>query len=711
MKSSLSNSLNLNWNSKICELVGTKKVPKTILSLEEAGYTQLKDLLWLLPLRTSFKKNVDTFENIIENEHFCGVGKIISIQDKKNFWKKTKTKVPLSTLSVVIQDHYSDKTLKLNWFNCYPSVVQKISQLKYIIFDGEVTSFNNDFQISNPSFNELNNDELTLPLNYWNNLPKKIIVQYPTINSISPVHLSQVFEKIPLQLWDNITHKFQDLFSHLNLRSLSDSFKVIHGKVNEHDLTNHYEESISRLIYQEFFEEQIKIFSRRKTLKSCDSIQINKINNFIKTNESLFPYQLTKDQIKTFHEIESDITSNIPMMRMIQGDVGCGKTSVAFLSALYVIHSRHQVALMCPTETLAWQHFNTFRKLLESTNFKISLLLGSTKPKEKQQILEGLSLGEIDLIIGTHSLFQESVAYHSLALAIIDEQHKFGVNQRIKLVSKTKGCHCLTMTATPIPRSLSLTQYGDLDLSIIKTIPSNRKGTQTRIVNADTYPKYLSFIKTRIEMGEQAYIVVPSIVESELQDMANLEMVLELYNKYFPDFKISGLHGKLKTEEKDEILHKFKNNQIHILIATSVIEVGIDIPNSTIMAILSPERFGLSSLHQLRGRVGRGDKPGFCFLVNDKEISESSLYRLKILEQSHDGFFIAEEDLKIRGEGDLFGKDQSGGTKYKISNIISNQDILEKVRIDLELLKEKYPEDFASVVDQYENDLSVLKTI
>ena len=261
-----------------------------------------------------------------------------------------------------------------------------------------------------------------------------------------------------------------------------------------------------------------------------------------------------------------------------------------------------------------------------------------------------------------------------MAIAIIDEQHKFGVEQRLKLVSKTKGAHCLIMTATPIPRSLSLTQYGDLDISTIKVMPKGRKGHKTRIVTPDNFSNFLNFINTRLSMNEQVYIVVPAINESETQDFLHLTQVLEKFKAIFPEYKVCGLHGQLKSEEKSRAFKDFKNHEIDILIATSVIEVGINVPNATIMAILNPERFGLSSLHQLRGRVGRGSKPGFCFLVNDKKVSLESMNRLKVIEQNNDGFSIAEHDLKIRGEGDIFGKNQSGSiTTKKLANIVIHQ--------------------------------------
>ncbi|MFG1514611.1 helicase-related protein, partial [Halobacteriovorax sp. ZH3_bin.1] len=383
------------------------------------------------------------------------------------------------------------------------------------------------------------------------------------------------------------------------------------------------------------------------------------------------------------------------------------KTTVAVASAYLILKTGGQVALMCPTETLALQHYREIEEIL-GNDFNVELLVGSTKTREKKKINESLENGSCNIVIGTHSLFQDSVKFKNLELAIIDEQHKFGVEQRIKLMKKGENPHCLIMSATPIPRSLSLTKYGDLDISIIKTMPGGRKGQKTRIVTNSNLNNYLSFVKTRLEMKEQAYIVVPAIEESENEDIRNLEHTYELYKKYFPEFRVAYLHGRMSPDEKQAAITEFKEHKTDILIATSVIEVGINIINSTIMAILSPERFGLSSLHQMRGRVGRGNKPGFCFLVTDREITPDSMQRLQVIEKYTDGFKIAEEDLKIRGEGDLFGQEQSGVvTQKRLANIVLNQDILYEAIEDIK----KYPNDFDSIINFMNHDEKVFTTI
>jgi ATP-dependent DNA helicase RecG len=398
-------------------------------------------------------------------------------------------------------------------------------------------------------------------------------------------------------------------------------------------------------------------------------------------------------------------------MRMVQGDVGCGKTWVAFASCIHAIKEGFQTAIMCPTESLARQHFSEAKKLFTDAGIKVALLLGGMKASEKKKLYEAISIGEIQLVIGTHALIQNDLSFKSLGLAVIDEQHKFGVEQRIKLVEKGKGAHCLIMTATPIPRSLSLSQYGDLDISTIKSLPKNRSGYKTRIVSEETFPKFLSFVKTRLSLNEQVYIVVPAIEESEL-DINNLKEVFDKFKKFFPESEICPLHGKLTPEEKEQSFLKFKEGKIDVLIATSVVEVGINVTNATIMAILNPERFGLSSLHQLRGRVGRGEKTGFCFLVAENKISKEAMARLEFIEQTSDGFSIAEEDLRIRGQGDLLGKNQSGSDGFKkIANPIAHYSLLLKAREFLLKISESNTMEFQDYLKKASKDVLVHTTI
>lgn len=695
---------NLSWHSNLDTLFKDKK-SKTLEKLKSSGVSTLSDLLWIFPLRVSHLPAVRNFSYAKEGDLFQGDGEIVSFQSRPNFSARGKGKVQLENATAIVKDLNSSGMLQLKWFNNYPSMVKKLRELKRINFWGEVSNFQGQMQIVSPKINEPH-------------INGEFVVTYPTINTISPTHLKSVIDKIPHSLWDEIEENLPEktILQH-NLVSRADCFKKIHGKFATQEEWDKQDllEAKRRLIYEELFLEQVKIHLRRENLIRPISKKITVADNIFNSFTQIFPYTLTEDQNEVISDIRNDLSTEHPMMRLIQGDVGCGKTSVAVIASLICITNKHQVALMCPTEALAIQHYQTFKNDFSHLGNKaprISLLLGSTKNKEKKEIKDLLKKGVIDLIIGTHSLIQKDVDFKDLQLAIIDEQHKFGVEQRISLTSKSEGCHCLIMTATPIPRSLSLTQYGDLDISTIKHLPSGRKQTQTRIINPDTFEKFLSFLKTRLSMTEQAYIVVPAINENPDMDLLNLETVLTRFKTFFPEYRINGLHGQMSPEEKSETFKNFGLHKIDILISTSVVEVGINVPNATIMAVMNPERFGLSSLHQLRGRIGRGDKPGFCFLILDKKIGNESLNRLRVIEQTTDGFKIAEEDLKIRGEGNIFGTEQSGsGSLRRIANIVLDQQVLIEAREDLHSLLGQGDPKLSLLIDNLSREEIVYTTV
>jgi len=713
MKSKQSNTSNKNisWSSSLEELY-PKGLTKTAEKLFSAGYSQIKDLLWLLPLRIQELPTPQKFHSARESYLFSGRGEVLSCRTTPNFKAKGKRGAVLLNISVVVRDLYSSETITMKWFNSYSSVSKKIESLKYVEFLGTIQSYQGQKQVINPDIKEITGSEEIIE-NKGHLKPLK--VQYPTINGVGTSHIKRVIEKIPAKMWRDIPEFLpEQTISNRGFLPIDECFRILHGKLIDTEIwtEERQEQAKDRLIYEEFFQEQIKIHLRRASQKKPVGQNIKTNDSDLKLFSELFPYSLTTDQTKVLKEIQKDLSSGTPMMRLVQGDVGCGKTSVAIISALFAVKNDKQAALMCPTESLALQHFLEVKDLFKETSYDVALLLGSTTNKDKKQILLDLISGKIDFIIGTHSLIQDTVMFKDLGLAIIDEQHKFGVSQRQKLVSKTAGAHCLIMTATPIPRSLSLTQFGDLDISTIKTMPSGRKGHKTRIVTPENFENFLTFVNTRLSMGEQVYVVVPAINESATQEMLHLNQVLEKFSKIFSQYNVVGLHGQMKSDEKADVFKKFKNHNIDVLIATSVIEVGINVLNATVIAIMNPERFGLSSLHQLRGRVGRGQKPGFCFLVNDRRISLESMQRLKVIEDNNDGFNIAEEDLKIRGEGDLFGANQSGSTtSKKLANIVVHQPILLQAKEDLtNLLRENNPK-FMDLVEEFAIDQNVFSTI
>lgn len=692
MRSKNSPTASLNWSSPLSELIKSKKPSPTLEKLEAGGVRALSDLLWLLPLRIYPTPKELPFRDAHLGAPFKGRGKIIHTEIRPAFGRRGKGNILLYNGFVMVRDAHSSETLSLRWFNLYPNQKKQIEAMDEVSFLGEPQEYKAQKQIINPQISAPTEIE-----------EAGYMAEYPTVNKVSGTQLKKLVELIPNELWDNIPQALPELGYNQDF-SLSDAFKTIHGQIPVEKFSPALKAAaVERLIYEEFLIDQIKILIRRKLTKRKIAQKFSIEQKDLKNLLSSIPFTLTSDQQKVFDDIQKDFVSGHPMMRMVQGDVGSGKTIVAYLASRVITNSGSQVAFMCPTEALAMQHFETFQAL--SPELPTDLLLGSTKAKEKKAITARLMSGETKVVIGTHSLFQDSVNFKELDLAIIDEQHKFGVDQRLKLVGKGKATHSLIMTATPIPRTLSLAQYGDLDLSFIKMMPAGRKGIKTRITEPVNYLKYIDFVKARLRLGEQAYFVFPAIDESEVLDLQNVKTSLDKYRKSFPEFRVEALHGQLKPEEKHAVVEEFKAGKIQILVSTSVIEVGINIPNATIMSIYNPERFGLSSLHQLRGRVGRGDKPGFCFLVLDKEVGPEGMERLKVVENNLDGFIIAEEDLKFRGEGDLFGVDQSGSTtSKKLANFLTHSHILEKVVRDIESLEKSSPELLAPLIKQYSQD-------
>ncbi len=699
----LSSSQKINLDSSIEVLFKTKK-NKTLENLKQAGIKTVYDLLWVLPLHVEKIPALDNFSKINVGGYFRGFATIRDVQSRINPKLKGKGQAPLMNLTVHIKDFYSDRFLSLKWFNTYPSTIKKVQQSEFLLFFGKVQTFNNELQIVNPEFQMIHESEVDkVKVGGESDLK----VGYPTVNKTKNGTIKKLLEGLPEELWDQVNDLLSDAdLSSNSFLNLSESFKVLHGRssTNEAD----FKKAKDRLIFEEFFFEQTKLLIRRKNFKTPTALIIQNNEHQI---SSLFPFEFTEDQGSVFEEIKNDLCSGHPMMRMVQGDVGCGKTWVAFASCIHSIKEGYQSAIMCPTESLARQHYTEAESLFSEKGIKVALLLGGMKASEKKKIYESISIGDVHLVIGTHALIQKELSFKKLGLAVIDEQHKFGVEQRIKLVEKGDGAHCLIMTATPIPRSLSLSQYGDLDISTIKSLPKNRSGYKTRIVSEETFSKFLSFVKTRLSLNEQVYIVVPAIEESEL-DINNLKEVFEKFKKFFPDSVICPLHGKLSPEEKESSFLKFKEGKIDVLIATSVVEVGINVTNATIMAILNPERFGLSSLHQLRGRVGRGEKTGFCFLVAENKISKEAMARLEFIEQTSDGFSIAEEDLRIRGQGDLLGKNQSGSDGFKkIANPIIHYPLLVKAREVLLKMSESNTMEFQEYLKMASQDTLVHTTI
>lgn len=446
-----------------------------------------------------------------------------------------------------------------------------------------------------------------------------------------------------------------------------------------------------RIIFEEFFWLELQMAYKRAGLRKEQAPRLSPDLKLANNVQASLPFQLTGAQERVFAEILSDLKKPHPMHRLVQGDVGSGKTLVAFLAAAVAIEAGHQVALMAPTEILAEQHFKNAQKFLSSHGVRAELITGSLAGKKHEEACLRVKSGEIELVIGTHALIEEDVDFKDLGLVIVDEQHRFGVDQRNRL-KKKKHPHFLVMTATPIPRTLAMTVYGDLDISTVDELPPGRSPIVTKKVFQSKRDKVFGFIKEQVQKGRQAYVIYPLVDESEKIDLKNAIQEHEEISNMFPEFQVGLLHGKMKPKEKDEIMGHFRDGRIHILVSTTVIEVGVDVPNANIMVIEHAERFGLSQLHQLRGRVGRGVHKSYCVLMLGHALSEDSVKRAEIIEGTTDGFKISEADLELRGPGEFLGRRQSGLPGFKMANLVRDLPILKQARDAAHQLLEVDPE-------------------
>lgn len=448
-----------------------------------------------------------------------------------------------------------------------------------------------------------------------------------------------------------------------------------------------------RLAYDELLANQLALFLARSHHKKQKGIQVKPVREIEKEVISKLPFALTGAQQRVIKEIRQDLFSEDKMIRLLQGDVGAGKTVVSLAALLTVCEGNYQGVLMAPTDILAGQHYKAFEKMLAGTNIRIELLTGREKGKKRVNILERLASGEIDILIGTHAVFTEDVQYKNLALVVIDEQHKFGVQQRLQLTKKQRGVNLLVMTATPIPRTLALTSYGDMDISILDEKPKNRQPIETKVISVDKVFDIIHKLDEKIKSSDkklQVYWVCPLVQESEKMDLMAAEKRFEELKEVFGD-KVGMVHGKMKGAEKDEVMERFKKGELSVLVSTTVIEVGVDVPSASVMVIEHAERFGLAGLHQLRGRVGRGSEKSVCLLLYGKQLSETGRARLKVMRESENGFVIAEEDLRLRGAGDLLGVKQSGLPQFKMADLSVHQHLLKTAAQDAKMILSQDP--------------------
>ena len=652
--------------------------------LSKLNINDINDLLYFVPNRHNDFGDIRKVSDLMN-----GVDQTIMV----NVWEGSVKKIRprLWSIKVIVGDDSGN--LSCNWFrhgykkpyllNAFKPGTKLVISGKTSLFAGRITFQSPEYELVNEANDSLVHTSGLVPV-------------YPITEGITQRRIRNVVKRGV----DSMVAEVKDYLPNyikkdLQFMSLSTAIKNIHYP-NSIEV---YQEARRRLAFDEFFVLQLAVLMKKLSLKAENhvlglNIDSTKINKFI----DLLPFKLTDSQNVVIKEILNDLTSQSVMNRLLQGDVGSGKTVVALVAALAVVFDGYQAAFMAPTEILAQQHYATLSKLFsfghiierQETHIVLSLpgfdktitmgiLIGSMKKSSKKKIVEKLYKKEINIVVGTHALIQDDVDIPNMGLAVVDEQHRFGVEQRATLRNKSNNSHMLVMSATPIPRSLNLTVYGDLDISVLSELPEGRKEIKTVFINDEDKIKAYEFTRQQVEKGRQAFVLCPLIEESEiLQTKAATEEYEKLVADIYPEFNVGLLHGRMKLNEKDKVMVEFQNHDIDILVCTPVIEVGIDIPNASVMIIDGADRFGLAQLHQIRGRVGRGEFQSYCVLIADAP-SENAQTRLKLLEGSNDGFELAEEDLKLRGPGDYLGTRQSGLPNFKVAQI-SDFEILHQAR-------------------------------
>ncbi|HAT4275152.1 TPA: ATP-dependent DNA helicase RecG [Clostridium perfringens] len=584
---------------------------------------------------------------------------------------KTRNGKTLTTINFT----YNNLKVIGKWFN-QPYIKRNFILGNEYNLMGKFKKVNNTLEVINPLIpcKEANKSEILPIYTLKNGLTNKILVKL--INEILKNMI--IKENLP----EEIVKKYK-------LISLDKAIRNIHFPVGRGELQS----AINRLKFQELFTYSLKIIMMKAHIKKENSGISFKMSPLLKELKESLPYTLTNAQSRTLREILLDQKRNIAMNRLVQGDVGSGKTLVALISMFNVYMNGYQTVLMAPTEILANQHYAEAKKYLDQFGVDIELLTGSTKEKEKKRIKEKIASGKEIMLIGTHALIQDDVELNNLGLVVTDEQHRFGVEQRSRLINKNKRADVLVMTATPIPRTLSLYLYSDLDISIIDELPPGRKPIDTMLVDINQRMKAYNFALKEVEKGRQFYIVSPLIEENEKLNLNSVEKIYEeLKNGIFKDVRIEILHGKMAGKDKDKIINTFKNGEIKGIISTTVIEVGVNVPNSTMMIIENAERFGLAQLHQLRGRVGRGEHKSYCILIANTK-NDITRRRMEIMTESSDGFYIAEEDLKLRGAGEVFGMRQHGDEGFILANVVDDINILKCANHEAKLIVNNINED------------------
>ena len=668
----------MNLNNPIYYINGVSNVRASLIAAE-LGLSSINDLLHFFPYRyidrTKFYKINELIDNNSDIQIIGRITSLKTIQQKKG-----------SRLIGKLQDETG--VMELVWFKGHKWLKDAIKiNTPYVIF-GKLNYFKGVFSIVHP--------EMDLLEDYKKKLQTKLQPVYSSTdrlvnNGLSTKIFRGYIQSILLQIYEQIQESLSnELIVSQGLIGKKEALLNIHFPTSPEML----EKAQYRLKFEELFFIQLQLVRkkliRKKKIKGYVFARVGAVFN--EFYSQYLPFDLTNAQKIVLKEIRTDVASNAHMNRLLQGDVGSGKTIVALLAMLLAIDNGFQAAIIAPTETLATQHFNAIQELLQKMNISVDLLTGSSKVKKRREIHEGLENGKLNILIGTHALLEDKVIFKNLGIAIIDEQHRFGVAQRSKMWQKnTLPPHILVMTATPIPRTLAMSVYGDLDISIIDELPPGRKEVKTVHRYDSNRLAVFKFMKQEIEKGRQVYVVYPLIQESQAMDYKDLMDGYESISREFPvpEYQISIVHGKMKATDKEYEMQRFVKGETQIMVATTVIEVGVNVPNASIMVIESSERFGLSQLHQLRGRVGRGADQSYCVLLSSFKLSSEAKTRLKTMVETSDGFKIAEVDLKLRGPGNMMGTQQSGVLNLKIADVVKDSPILFRARNSaLEILQD-----------------------
>ncbi len=639
--------------------------PNRAALFNNLGIYTLEDLITYFPREYEDRSKVKKIEELVDGEEATieamVVSEVILNRVRKN----------MTVLKATVEDDTGKCTI--TWFN-QTYVKQQIKRGQIYHFFGKIEKKFTQIEMRSPVYDEIGKNKNT----------GKIMPVYPSTYKLSQTAIRQAVENSLKMVNSKIEETLPEyLLSEYNLEGLEESLQKIHFPIS----TEEHLQARKRLVFEELLSLQLALLELKGQAETEEGICYSKDAKMSDVINQL-PFKLTKAQLRVLEEIDNDMESPKVMNRLLQGDVGSGKTVVAMIAAYKAVKSGYQAAIMAPTAILATQHLEEFKKILEPMGIRCSLLLGATKKKEREEILEQLADGTIQILIGTHALITDKVIFNKLGLVVTDEQHRFGVRQRAAISDKGANPDVLVMTATPIPRTLALILYGDLDISIIDELPPNRKKIETFAVSKRMEERVNNFICKNIDEGRQIYVVCPLVEEKEETDIdeqkADLKAVKEWTEKYqkeiFPKYKVDCVYGKMKPKEKDEVMEKFKNGEIDILVSTTVIEVGVNVPNASVMVVENSERFGLAQLHQLRGRVGRGEYQSYCILKYDSHCSQVGRERMKTMQETNDGFVIAEKDLELRGTGEFFGTKQHGLPEFKIANLFIDMPMLKSVQ-------------------------------